>query len=103
MKYCFHPHAKAELDDAVAYYDVISKDLGDLFIREIADCISRVLVFPTAWTHLDALSRRCNTNRFPYGLVYEIEGENVFILAVMHLHRRPNYWADRRTDKFYDS
>jgi plasmid stabilization system protein ParE len=87
MSYRFHPHAKAELQDAVSYYDSLSHDLGDAFLREIDDCISRVLSFPTAWTPLDALRRRCRTKRFPYGLVYQVEGETVFILAVMHLHR----------------
>jgi hypothetical protein len=38
---------------------------------------------------------RCRVNRFPYGLVYEVSGEEIVIVAVMHLHRRPGYWRDR--------
>lgn len=28
----FHPDAKRELEDAVAYYDNISREIGDVFL-----------------------------------------------------------------------
>ena len=34
--------------------------------------------------------RRCLTSRFPYGVLYSIETDEVFILAVMHLNRNPD-------------
>lgn len=86
---------KTELQDAVAYYDSLNHDLGDAFLRDVDDCISRILNFPSAWTQLDASTRRCRTKRFPYGLLYQMEDDSIFILAVMHLHRQPNYWAGR--------
>jgi hypothetical protein len=33
--------------------------------------------------------------RFPYGLIYSIDGDTVVIVAVAHLHRRPRFWIDR--------
>jgi len=33
--------------------------------------------------------------RFPYSIVYRVETEKVFVLAVAHLRRRPLYWRDR--------
>jgi hypothetical protein len=35
--------------------------------------------------------------RFPYGLVYGLDGDTVVVVAVEHLHRMPRYWADRYT------
>jgi len=35
-------------------------------------------------------------SRFPYGVLYSIEPDRVYILAVMHLHRHPDYWKSRR-------
>lgn len=95
MTYTYHPHARRELDDAVDYYDSIDLKLGDDFLEEIDDCISRILMFPLAWTKLHRSVRRCRTHRFPYSLVYDLEEEQVFIVAVMHSSREPNYWADR--------
>lgn len=32
---------------------------------------------------------------FPYGIVYRIDEDFIYVLAVMNLRRRPNYWLDR--------
>jgi plasmid stabilization system protein ParE len=96
MTYSYHPDARRELEDATDYYDRIDPKLGDGFLEEIDECISRILRFPEAWTRLRGAVRRCRTHRFPYSLIYELEGEHAFILAVMHSSRRPNYWAGRQ-------
>jgi len=33
---------------------------------------------------------------FPYGILYIEEPEEIFILAIMHLHRYPDYWKERK-------
>ncbi|MBA3346286.1 MAG: type II toxin-antitoxin system RelE/ParE family toxin [Gemmatimonadales bacterium] len=33
--------------------------------------------------------------RFPYSLLYRIETDRIYVLAVMHHRRRPGYWTDR--------
>ena len=95
MKYTFHPHSRKELDGAVAHYDSLSPETGESFLEEISESISRILDFPEAWTKIRGEVRRCRVSRFPYGVLYEIEGSHIFILAVMHLHRPPNYWIER--------
>ena len=40
-------------------------------------------------------TRRCRTVGFPYGIVYQVRNERILVVAVMHLQRQPNYWADR--------
>jgi hypothetical protein len=32
---------------------------------------------------------------FPYGIFYRAEANQVRILVVMHLSRKPRYWKDR--------
>ena len=39
--------------------------------------------------------RRFLINRFPFSLVYGIDGDTIVVIAVAHLHREPRYWADR--------
>ncbi len=95
MTYSYHPHARRELNDKADYYDSIDLNLGDDFLEEIDDCIARILAFPRAWAQLLGSVRRCRTHRFPYSLIYDLEGEHVFILAVMHFSQEPNYWVDR--------
>ena len=39
--------------------------------------------------------RRYVMNRFPYTLRYVLRGEQIWVLAVSHQHRRPDYWVER--------
>jgi len=39
--------------------------------------------------------RRKQLGRFPYQLLYRVDGEEIRILAVMHKRRRPLYWVER--------
>ena len=95
MAYDIHPDARQELEDAVAYYDNISRELGDTFLDEVERTITRMEKFPEAWPQLSKNARRCRTKGFPYGIVYTLRGQRILIVAVMHLQRKPNYWAER--------
>lgn len=95
MNYSFHPDAENELNEAVGYYNKCQIGLGLEFTREVYSTIQNILLFPQAWTPLSANTRRCLTNRFPYGVIYQITADEVFIIAVMQLNREPGYWKNR--------
>lgn len=95
MAYDFHPDAQRELEDVVAYYDNISRQLGDAFIDEIERTIERIEKLPSAWPTLSENTRRCRIMGFPYGIVYQSREQRIWVLAVMHLQRQPNYWVNR--------
>ncbi|HBB95225.1 MAG TPA: plasmid stabilization protein [Blastocatellia bacterium] len=96
MNYSFHPHVEKELEDAENYYDGIREELGDRFRAEIEMALSRILKFPNAWQLLTKTVRRRRLIDFPYGIVYRVKTDEIRILAVMHLHREPSYWAYRQ-------
>ena len=95
MKYAFHPEAEAELNAAVDYYEGINPGLGYEFAVEVYSTIEKIISFPKAWPELENEIRRCQTQRFPYGVLYILSEDVIFILAVMHLHRDPAYWKGR--------
>jgi hypothetical protein len=95
MKYGFHPEADEEFVDAIEYYEGCEPGLGYDFAIEVHSTIENILSFPNAWTILEDNIRRCQIRRFPYGIVYFQDGDVIFILAVMHLHRDPDYWKNR--------
>jgi len=41
------------------------------------------------------ISQAMPNTSLSYSLIYDLEDEYVFILAVMHSSRKPNYWVDR--------
>jgi len=95
MRYSFHPEAEVEFYEAINYYKRRQQYLGYDFAIEVYATIQNIIDYPNAWTILEGDIRRCQTKRFPYGIVYNDEGGGIFILAVMHLHRDPDYWKDR--------
>ena len=95
MTFSFDPEAEDEFHEAIAFYDERREDLGLDFSREVFATIDRILDFPQAWPVIDDDAKRSLVKRFPYGLVYFVEDYEVFIVAVMHLSREPDYWKYR--------
>jgi hypothetical protein len=95
MKFLLLEPARNELAQAIAYYESQRAGLGEEFRLEITQAIQKILDHPTAWAPLSKSTRCCPTSRFPYGIVYNIRGEDILIVAIMHLHRKPGYWKNR--------
>ena len=95
MKYFFHPSARIELNNAIDYYEKCKTGLGSEFAKEIYSTIQRIIQLPEAWTQISKNTRRCLTNRFPYGVIYQIHKDKIMIIAVMQLNKEPDYWKSR--------
>jgi hypothetical protein len=95
MKYSFHPEAEAEFIQAIDYYEDCEEGLGHDFAVEVYSTIERTTSHARAWPIIEQDIRRSLVKRFPFGVVYAEEKEGVFIVAVMHLHRDPDYWKYR--------
>ena len=96
MKAILAEAARHELADAIAYYDAQGQGLGNSFLDEFLEAVSRIEELPEAWQQLSRNTRRCRLKRFPYGLIYRVRGDVALIIAVAHLHREPDYWRGRR-------
>ena len=96
MNFSFHPEAEEEFDKAIDYYEDVDPGLGYDFALEVYSAIQRAVCYPTAWAVLDGEVRRCLVRRFPYGVLYTAEQAEIFVVAVMNLHRQPGYWIDRK-------
>jgi hypothetical protein len=87
--------SSSKLDQAIQWYGAQAPGLGDVFLIEVLSVADRIVRFPQAWHPLGKDVRRCRVSRFPYGLIYTIDNGDILVLAVAHLHRRPDYWRDR--------
>jgi plasmid stabilization system protein ParE len=96
MTFDFHPEAEAEFVESIDFYEKAEPSLGEEFSLEVRAAMRNILSYPNAWPTLAGDIHRCLVNRFPYGILYSIESERIHVLAVMHLHRRPGYWKQRR-------
>lgn len=96
MTFSFHPEALGEFHAAIDYYEQCESGLGLDFAIEVRSSIENILRHPKAWPVLRQGMRRCLTRRFPSGVSYTLEPPGIIVLAVMHLHRNPDYWKERR-------
>jgi plasmid stabilization system protein ParE len=95
MSYAFHPEAETEFLESIAYYEECAPGLGLDFSAEVHSTIQRIQAFPKAWQILEDNIRRALVHRFPYGVLYALDDHDIWIVAIMNLHRQPEYWRDR--------
>jgi plasmid stabilization system protein ParE len=98
MIYSFHPEAEAEFRHAFDYYEKCEKGLGYDFAVEVYSAIERAVSYPKTWPIIEDEIRRTLVRRFPYGILYTVEPDEILIIAVMHLHRDPEYWKKRASE-----
>ena len=95
MKSRFHEAADAELTEAIVYYDGKAAGLGDRFLTEVKNATRRIEQYPEIAPVIDQGVRAKLLPSFPYSLMYVVDVNELFIVAVAHQSRRPGYWADR--------
>jgi len=95
MKIEFLEAAQTELDQAFEWYETQQKDLGVQFLNEFDAAIRRIANYPESYILIEKDVRRCLVKRFPYGILYGIDADKIIVIAVAHLHRKPDYWIDR--------
>jgi toxin ParE2 len=97
MRVRFLEAAHHELDDAIEYYNAEVPELGQAFLLEMLAALEHIRQFPNGWHPLSESTRRCRLRRFPYGVVYAATADEIIVIALAHLHRKPDYWQKRLT------
>ena len=95
MRITFNELAEHELNDAVQYYEHEQLGLGAAFLAEVRRCSEALVEHPESGPIILDATRRRLCQRFPYGLLYTVAENEIRILAVMNLKRRPWYWVGR--------
>ena len=95
MKIVLHPAADEEFSEAVAYYAAIDVSLGQRFHLEMERLMRKVCAHPKSFRQFDPPARRHFSSCFPYGIIYLELDDRLWIVAVMHMKRKPGYWKSR--------
>lgn len=84
------------MEAAALWYQDRQPGLGGDFLEEFERTLRRIVSEPERWRIIRGENRKVTFNRFPYAIVYSVNAGTLNIKAVMHLHRRPFYWEERR-------
>lgn len=95
MRIEFSDEARAEFRDGESYYERQVPGLGGRFRADVRDALKRLRHWPLAAPVERGDIRRMILSRFPYKLLYSVETDCIYIIAVAHLHRAPDYWIER--------
>ena len=91
----YHRLAAAELIESARFYDQRRSGLGDDFLFAV-DAVQELIRSQPQLGRRGLLGTYSfRTRRFPFRIVYELQPDRIWIVAVAHLSRRPGYWARR--------
>jgi hypothetical protein len=91
----FHREAAEEYAKAAEDFAAISPELGGRFYDEMEHLIAEVCRWPGTYRYVHPPIRRHFSTVFPYGILYGETPAVIRIIAVMPLHRDPDYWLHR--------
>lgn len=94
-KILFTPAARADLADAVRWYDTHAPHVVPQFRDALRAALIRIADHPKQFPRALKNTRRALLRRFPYILVFREMDEAIYVVAVFHTSRDPLIWQRR--------
>ncbi len=88
--------AQDELNAAIAFYEDIEAGLGVRLKEEARAAIHWIETNPDAPRLRSKGYRRVNLKVFQHYVAYFIWADTIWIVAIAHGRRRPEYWLERK-------
>ena len=95
QKLILHSEAREEMQKAAVYYENCAAGLGFEFLVEVEQIFEKIKEHPDMGHMLIGPYRRALLQRFPYGVIYRQQAGTGYVVAIMHLKRKPGYWVYR--------
>ena len=91
----FHPDIEHEVKASYEWYQNQAAGLGDDFIEELEMAYEAIIELPETWPKFQHGFRRFLLSKFPFSVIYRFSQDTIFVVAVMHNSRNPDYWSKR--------
>ena len=91
----YHRLAASELIKSARFYERRNPTLGDAFLSIVEATLPKIQNNPELGKRGRLGTRSWKLKRFPFRIVYLEQPERLWIVAVAHLSRKPDYWAFR--------
>lgn len=90
------PEAEAEVVENERWYAQRSPSTAAAFVAELDRALGLIAGAPETWPRYRRATRRFVLRGFPFSVVYLVHDDSVYVVAVAHAKRRPEYWRRRR-------
>lgn len=91
----FHPEAAHEFIETAAYYESAAAQLGSRFILAVEAAEAPISAHNEIGQEIESGFRHFVLAEFPHSIIYSLEPDRVWIVAVAHHKRKPGYWLER--------
>ncbi|MBQ4822069.1 type II toxin-antitoxin system RelE/ParE family toxin [Aquimarina sp. MMG016] len=81
--------AEIELEDAIEWYNSLSKGLGFRFLNSVRSEINYIQKFPKHFQISKNTFRQAPIQRFPFIIVYEIENNTIIVYSIFNTNQNP--------------
>ena len=83
----FHPAVAVEIKASYEWYQNQS---------ELESAYQTITELPDTWPKFNTDYRKFLLGKFPFSVIYRENKGYIFVVAVMHNSRKPNYWKNRK-------
>ena len=91
----YHRLAASELIKSAKFYERRNPTLGEAFLCSVEATLRLIQRSPDCGKLGRFGTCSWKTKRFPFRIVYLEQPDRIWIVAVAHLSRRPDYWSRR--------
>lgn len=85
--------------ESLAYYARINAELGDAFYQALLRKLELIDHYPDAGRAAAGGFRILGITRFPFNIRYRVDETTIYVIAVSHQRRKPDYWQKRLEDQ----
>ena len=94
-----HTEAESDLKNAYNWYEEQRAGLGEDFFLRVDASFDFIIHMPELYPIVYKIVRRKLLEHFPYAIFYVLEGTQISIIAVRHMHQHPDSWKTRHAGK----
>ncbi len=79
---------------AAIYYEECQADLGEKFVSELEIAYRKIIEHPEYYGYISSQNefRDIGLNKFPYVVVYQINGDEVIVIDVFNTSKNPKLY-----------
>lgn len=80
-----------DVESAIDWYEHEVRGLGQRFFNNFEQAKIKIVSNPHYYSFITKYVRRCPIKKFPYSILYTVEDDTIYLLAVIHRRRSNAY------------